>query len=436
MQCATATPTPTATPSPIAIDAAARLRRMHPARARRSGLASARNCRKTEVHTVDAVKVWTVDVFVEDGVQPFLFESGMTIDADGAPNAYGPPGTSPLDDLSSAGWPGHWWGLVTDNNGNPIVQGDDDPAPGYYVSTTALVDRSKAPENPRRYVDATEIPYIALPKSVQRALPALQLSDFAIVLNGGESSGAFFADIGPEGKLGEGSIELAQELGIDSDARTGGTKQGVVYLVFAGSGSCFLRSVEKIQAEAERLFNEFGGLEQLNACLSTEDLTRLDWKVWEAQCRPMGACRRESVQGQLKLSATLRTGDDYAELFLYLPDVSLPSLHRNSDGTYNLVGKRLEADVRSTADFMGDPRHPNGVQFLLKDRHWKNLISPWWNVTEELESSGMHVAYVVPGGNDIAGNVAGISIKFGVGSGCATNCAYNGEFIVDNILLK
>jgi hypothetical protein len=34
--------------------------------------------------------------------------------------------------------PGNWWALVT-RNGRPIVQGADDPAPGFYVSTTTLV---------------------------------------------------------------------------------------------------------------------------------------------------------------------------------------------------------------------------------------------------------------------------------------------------------
>src|SRR5271154_5866982 len=46
----------------------------------------------------------------------FLFRSGMTIDADGAPNAYNPEDTG-LDDLYNAGQPGHWDGIVQDEDG-------------------------------------------------------------------------------------------------------------------------------------------------------------------------------------------------------------------------------------------------------------------------------------------------------------------------------
>ena len=47
----------------------------------------------------------------------FFFSSGMTIDADGAPNAYNPENTG-LDDLANAGTPGHWDGIVQNQNGD------------------------------------------------------------------------------------------------------------------------------------------------------------------------------------------------------------------------------------------------------------------------------------------------------------------------------
>ena len=43
------------------------------------------------------------------GNSAFFYESGMTIDADGAPNAYH-PGNLGLDDLANAGAPGRWKG--------------------------------------------------------------------------------------------------------------------------------------------------------------------------------------------------------------------------------------------------------------------------------------------------------------------------------------
>jgi Fungal chitosanase of glycosyl hydrolase group 75 len=66
----------------------------------------------------------------------------LGIDADGSPHAYHPNGSPPgLDYLANAGKPGNWYGIVTDNqkaSGNPVVQGSSDPAPGFYISSTAL----------------------------------------------------------------------------------------------------------------------------------------------------------------------------------------------------------------------------------------------------------------------------------------------------------
>src|ERR1019366_5819990 len=95
------------------------------------------------------------------GSTAFFYESGMTIDADGAPNAYHPD-NSGLDDLTNAGTPGNWEGLAKDRNGEPFVQGPGDPFPGYYVSSTALADRTRPVRDPLRYVDASNIPYVVL----------------------------------------------------------------------------------------------------------------------------------------------------------------------------------------------------------------------------------------------------------------------------------
>ena len=87
----------------------------------------------------------------------FFYESGMTIDADGAPNAYHPDNTG-IDDLANAGAPGSWQGLAKNQDGEPFVQGPNDPFPGYYVSATALADRTMPVNDPARYIDATKIP--------------------------------------------------------------------------------------------------------------------------------------------------------------------------------------------------------------------------------------------------------------------------------------
>jgi hypothetical protein len=200
------------------------------------------------------------------GTSAFFYEAGMTIDADGAPNAYHPDNTG-LDDLRNAGGPGNWEGLVMNRYGDPYVQGPDDPFPGYFVSATALADRTRPVNDPQRYVDASKIPYIVLPGAMARQLGA-RPGDFSVVMNqrNGKTSYAIFGDVGPSDRIGEGSMALAENLGIRSDARNGGARGGILFLVFPGSGNGSPRAIEEINAEGERLLQSWGGSDQLSAC--------------------------------------------------------------------------------------------------------------------------------------------------------------------------
>ena len=147
----------------------------------------------------------------------------MAVDADGAYRAYHPNNRIGLDSIEHAGHPGDWWALATDTgrpNGRPVVQGKNDPAPGYYVSMTSLFDASIADErNPRRFVDAMSIPYVVLPPE---GFKHAKLGDFATVVNlqNGKVAAAIVADESAhELPMGEGSIALASALGIDSKDR-------------------------------------------------------------------------------------------------------------------------------------------------------------------------------------------------------------------------
>lgn len=204
----------------------------------------------------------------------YFFAAGMTIDADGSPNAYNPENTG-LDDLANAGQPGHWDGVLEDRDGNPLLQGPDDPFPGYYISCTSLADRSKPPFDPTRFVDASKIPYIVLPREVAFE-SGTRLGDFAVVMNmrTGAWSYAIFADVGT---FGEGSIALADHLGIWSDARRGGTWGGIFYLVFPGSGNGQPRSVDEINEAAGKALQDWGGSERLNSCAATERPAAWPW---------------------------------------------------------------------------------------------------------------------------------------------------------------
>jgi hypothetical protein len=180
-----------------------------------------------------ALKTQDLPVFkIHGGV---LLSAGMTIDADGAPNAYGPKNRG-LDYTANARGAGGWVALVTNAKGHPILQRTG-PYRGYYVSTTSLEQPNvRDPRDPRRYLDARRIPYIALPPDFARRF-GIGLGDLARVVNTktGRSAYAIFADVGPKGRIGEGSIALANKLRIASNPRHDSAPDGVTYLIFPGS---------------------------------------------------------------------------------------------------------------------------------------------------------------------------------------------------------
>jgi len=178
----------------------------------------------------------------------FIFTAGLSIDADGSPHAYHPSNEKALDYLDNAGKTGNWWALVTDNNkkdGVPLVQSSKDPAPGYYISTTSLQDNTKKVDDPNRYVNSESLCYIALPADLSADFA---VGDIACVVNRRSNKKCFaiFADIGPSNRIGEGSIFLAQQLGINSSPKKGGALSDVVYILIKNSGSKTILSTNKI----------------------------------------------------------------------------------------------------------------------------------------------------------------------------------------------
>ena len=227
-------------------------------------------CKKSKLFKARNVVAWS-DSSAE-GV--FFYESGLAIDADGSPRAYHPTDRLGLDSLSHAGHRGNWWALVTHNertSGNPVVQGRADPAPGYFVSTTALYDRTNTnPRDPRRYVDAEKIPYVVLHP---RALRYAKLGDFATVINlkNRKIAAAIVADESAANlPVGEGSIALARALVIDSSPRHGGQDGKVVFVIYPGSGNGRPRELQDIHANSNRLFAAWGGVKKLDACLVSQ----------------------------------------------------------------------------------------------------------------------------------------------------------------------
>lgn len=155
-----------------------------------------------------------------------------------------------------------------------------------------------------------------------------------------------------------------------------------------------------------------------------------DWKPSGSYNNTASSYRNNSFV----LNVNLRGSDSYAELFLDIRTINLPGIGKNSDGSYNLVGRQIGAIIISNNDFTGDQKHPNIVQFLLKNSKWESYNDLFSNVTDEMRKpNGMVVSHTIPN-NNITSIVSGISIKFTIGSNSDDN--YIGNFIIKKIYLK
>jgi Fungal chitosanase of glycosyl hydrolase group 75 len=192
----------------------------------------------TLCNSTEQVMIEKFRVFKQDGTGYLVFKAKIAIDADGSPRAYGPNDTG-LDELDNARTDGKWVGIVVDKYDKPFVQKTTDPFPGFYISPTALYDAKIARTDPRCYVNSETIPYYVLPQSLMDDYN-MKVGDMGYVYNQKTQLGCFaiLADIGPEGKLGEGSIALAQKIGLTNvSPRDGGIETpDIVYIAFPNSG--------------------------------------------------------------------------------------------------------------------------------------------------------------------------------------------------------
>lgn len=201
-----------------------------------------------------------------------VFEAGLTVTAHGAPKAYHAKSDMGLDDLKQAGKKGNWRHIATDNGlptGKPLLQGPKDPAPGYYISTTRLVNPELPVYSPAKYVNASEIAYFVLPPSV-RAKAHMALGDIGAVFyqKTNRLVYAILADNGDEGHLGKGSIALAHLLGINDNPRTEGVSNGVTYILFSGSGNGLPKSRIEIENIGHEYLQKVGGLKRIEKVLA------------------------------------------------------------------------------------------------------------------------------------------------------------------------
>jgi len=98
-------------------------------------------------------------------------------------------------------------------------------------------------------LDASKMNYMVLPGGLAKQM-GLQLGDVAAVSYNGKTAFAIYGDVGPTNKAGEGSMHLAQQLGINSSPTKGGTSSGVSYVVFPHSANMYSNPNDYSQLEA------------------------------------------------------------------------------------------------------------------------------------------------------------------------------------------
>jgi len=184
----------------------------------------------------------------------------MTIDVDGAPNAYCRHNADALDfELNAhegATKDGAIVGYLTKNDDGrtPIVQGEDvdGPAKGCFISTTAFQHPTRDRLDTRKYCNAAEINYVVRAKAAHDK--GVRVGDF-VVVNSKKHNKTVFGVVGDTGnsKGSEGSLALAQNLGYpfkDGKNDTVDTPD-IVIRYFANTNSQFFDSQEELDAAAK-----------------------------------------------------------------------------------------------------------------------------------------------------------------------------------------
>lgn len=211
-----------------------------------------------------------------DGSKALVYTCGTKIDVDGAPNAYGPhdlgldysanAGHEEYTDKNGVFHAKHYPGVVTDSNGDPIVQGLNDPYPGMWVSQTAMSDPKYPQNNPKKYVDATKVNYFVISPNLEKDLlgdgTALRVGDLGVVLFNGKIVGVIGADVGNHDEIGEIAMATADSVGINSNPRHGGNSGGVTFVLFPNSRNHPPWTRDSYGDDALALFAKWGGLDR------------------------------------------------------------------------------------------------------------------------------------------------------------------------------
>lgn len=170
-----------------------------------------------------------VNLFDDGGRERVEYLGEFTVDGDGSPRCYAPEGVSgALDYLANAGRPGNWWGIATHNgesNGRPIIQGPEDPYPGFYVSTTSYKNRGFKNGDPRRELNSEIVSFLVVPLKLIPAVKGVVIGCRGRItdMRSMRSTDCVVGDAGPNNHLGEGSMKAAGNLLLPTNPKRGGS---------------------------------------------------------------------------------------------------------------------------------------------------------------------------------------------------------------------
>jgi hypothetical protein len=126
------------------------------------------------------------------------------------------------------------------------------------------IDKTGKPETSLHYptgesLNPAQIPFIVVPTDFNKTNPDVQLGDYAAVSYGGKTLYAIVGDRGPAGTVGEGSLVLASNLGINPNPNHGGIDANVHYVILAGSrDKTPPQDPAAVQAAGRALFQKSG----------------------------------------------------------------------------------------------------------------------------------------------------------------------------------
>lgn len=141
-------------------------------------------------------------------------------------------------------------GMAVDADGSPRARQID---PDGQVNTSMRYADNRS-------VNAEVVPYMVLPGGAYQKF-GVQLGDMVLVRNtdNGRMAVAVFADVGPRHKTGEGSIQLAREMGLNPSPTRGGTsKASIEYLVLPNTHGTKPRNEQELMARIVEQRRRFG----------------------------------------------------------------------------------------------------------------------------------------------------------------------------------